>query len=61
MIDQIKSPAVEQPPKHGVDVGGEEPGDRRWLLDRLEDDEVREILKQGSAPAVFRAEGRPAP
>ncbi len=57
MIDQIKSPAVEQPPKHGVDVVvAKSQAIAAALLDRLEDDEVREILKQGSAPAVFRAE-----
>lgn len=61
MIDQVKPPAVEQPAKYGAGVGCEKPGDRHWLLDLLEDDEVREALKQDPALAASKAEGRPAP
>ncbi|PDT75801.1 hypothetical protein CO675_16810 [Bradyrhizobium sp. C9] len=49
MIDRVKLPAVEQPAEYGADVGCEKPGDRHWLLDALEDDEVREALKHSEA------------
>ncbi|WP_076861371.1 hypothetical protein [Bradyrhizobium mercantei] len=48
MIDQGKLSAVEQR-ANGTAVGCEKPGDRRWLLDALEDDEVREALKHSEA------------
>lgn len=58
MTDQVKSPVVEQPATPGADVRCEKPGDRRWLSDALEDDEVREAQKHDAA--FFKADGRTA-
>ena len=55
MNDRVKLPAVGQPAKPGADVGCEKPSDRRWLLDALEDDEVREALKHDAALAPSKA------
>ena len=59
MIDRVKLPAVERPAKYGADVGCEKPGDRRWLLDALEDDEVRETVKHSEAQ-LLQENGRSA-
>lgn len=59
MTDRMKSLAVEQPVKSGSDEGRERPTDRRWLLDALEDDEVREVLKDIPL-ASSEADGAPA-
>ncbi|WP_210185705.1 hypothetical protein [Bradyrhizobium elkanii] len=54
----MKSPVVEQPATPGADVRCEKPGDRRWLPDALEDDEVRKAQKDDAA--FFKADGRTA-
>ena len=59
MTDRMKLPAVEQPVKYGADIGCEWSGDRRRLLDALEDDEVREALNRDAALARSKAD-RPA-
>ena len=54
MADHEKLPIVQQPasPAKGVaGVGCEDPADRHWFLDALEDDEVREALKSSTAEA----------
>ncbi|MGY3691689.1 hypothetical protein ACVIGA_001769 [Bradyrhizobium sp. USDA 3240] len=59
MTDRMKLPAVEQPVKSGSDIGCAKPVDRRWLLDALEDDEVREALKHDAALTSSEADGMP--
>lgn len=60
MTDRMTLPAVEQPVKYGPDIGCGKPADRRWLLDALEDDEVREALKFDAALTSSEADGMPA-
>ncbi|MCC8978320.1 hypothetical protein [Bradyrhizobium acaciae] len=60
MTDRMKLPAVEQPVKSEADSGCERSADRRWLLDALEDDEVREALKDNMAPTSSETDGMPA-
>ncbi|MGY3486482.1 hypothetical protein ACVW1C_004365 [Bradyrhizobium sp. USDA 4011] len=55
MTDRMKLPAVEQPVKYGANIGCEWSRDRRRLLDALEDDEVREVLKHDAALAPSKA------
>lgn len=68
VTDQAKSPLVEQSqlqPKDTASVKCEK--DRRWLLDKLEDDEVRQALKSSTSlvpskqgrTAVFRGDLQP--
>ena len=52
MSDQVKL-LIEQSVSQSGDaanVHGESPAGRRWLLDALEDDEVREVLGKSAAP-----------
>ncbi|MBR1163718.1 MULTISPECIES: hypothetical protein [Bradyrhizobium] len=58
MTDQVKLPVVEQQEKYGADVGYDKPDDHCWLLDRLEDDDVREVLKHDAALTPSKADGR---
>lgn len=60
MIDQVKSPVVDQPAKFRADVGREKSSDRDRILDLLEDDEVRELLKRDVASPLSKADGKPA-
>ncbi|NEU96152.1 hypothetical protein [Bradyrhizobium uaiense] len=60
MTDRMKLLAVEQPVKYEADSGCERSADRRWLLDALEDDEVREALKDAMALTSSETDGMPA-
>lgn len=60
MTDRMKSPTVKQPVNFEADIGSAKSTDHRWLLDALEDDEVREALKHDAAPTSSEADGRPA-
>ncbi|GEC59668.1 hypothetical protein ABIF38_003199 [Bradyrhizobium japonicum] len=60
MTDRMKLPTVEQPVNFEADIGSAKPADHRWLLDALEDDDVREALKHDAALTSSEADGRPA-
>ncbi|BBB96702.1 MULTISPECIES: hypothetical protein [Bradyrhizobium] len=60
MTDRMKLPAVKQPVNFEADIGRSKPTDHRWLLDALEDDEVREALKHDAALTSSEADGGPA-
>ena len=60
MSDRMKLPTVEQPVNFEADIGSAKPADHRWLLDALEDDEVREALKHDAALTSSKSDGRPA-
>ncbi|QIG97934.1 MULTISPECIES: hypothetical protein [Bradyrhizobium] len=59
MADQAKLPIVEQAEPHQdtpTVSRAEQPADRHWFLDKLEDDEVREALKGSAALAPCHTE-----
>jgi hypothetical protein len=60
MTDRMKLPAVKQSVNFEADIGRSKPTDHRWLLDALEDDEVREALKHDAALTSSEADGGPA-